>query len=314
MPTLPKGAEGMIHFLYGENTLSRSQALKKLQQQYIGSQAQESYDGNDLTIEQLPSLLRGLTLFSTKKLIVIKHASDNKTVWTELTSYIENLDEDIELIIVETNPDKRTKTFKLLGKYAEVQEFAPFSEMQAKQWLADEVRARSVKLSPKQVDSIVERVGVDAWKLHFALEKLRPLDEITDEQLRNIIDAQPEVSVFAVLDNILSRKHSSLQEQLPTLKDSHDAYQFFGLLSQQLFLLITLSVAPHATQQVAKDLGVHPYPLQKMAPLAKKVSVEEREYITSVLSRCDDQLKRSGRDPWLVVEQGILALARRSTL
>lgn len=296
----------MITLIYGENNFLVQQALAAMEADYGETGIQEVYEGNILTPDQLPSLLQSVTLFSPRKQVIIKLASENKAVWSELPLYIENLDSDINLILVEDIPDKRTKTFKLMQKIGVVKEYKLFSHADAVAWVIRYAETLSIGITRGQAIRIVDRVGVDTWKLYHALEKLRAFTNIEDSLIDNVIDTDPQATVFELIDSVLARDAKKTTKQLQTIKASQDPYQFFGLLSQQLYLLITLSLATHGTDQVAKDLGVHPYPLQKMAVYARRTTKTDREEITNLLLVCDDQLKRSGRDPWLVIEQAIL--------
>jgi len=103
----------MVYLLTGENTFEIERQLKKLVAGYDGDV--ERIDGEELSIDRLPDLLSGITLFSSQRLVVIKSASGNKSLWATLSEWLEK-GVDNDLVLVETHPDKRTKTYKWLEK------------------------------------------------------------------------------------------------------------------------------------------------------------------------------------------------------
>ena len=78
-----------------------------------------------------------------------------------------------------------------------------------------------------------------------------------------------------------------------------------------MFQLIALSHSSKGPSEVAKDMGVHPYPLQKMNTFAKQLSKDDARTVADILADCDNKIKRSGNEPWTLIEQALLKLASR---
>lgn len=298
----------MIHLLYGENNFFVRQKMQEILSSWPVDVQIERYDGADVTAESLPAILQTLSLFSTQKYIVFKDLSLNKSAWAE---FAEQLDAALEseMILLEETVDKRTKTFKKLQKIATVFEAKPLSESEAAAWLGEQASARSVVLTKSQIHTIIERIGCDAWQLHFALEKLGAAGKVTDEIIDELLEPTAHDTVFGLLDAAFSGKVAETQALVSHIKSEQDPYQFFGLFSQQIFQLVTLAVSEQSPAVVAKELGVHPYPLQKLQPFARTLSTEHIKNIVTLLGQCDDELKRSGVEPWLLIEQALVKLA-----
>ena len=92
----------MIYLLTGENTFELERRLKELVAGFDGDI--ERVDGEGLQNEQLPDLLSGVTLFSSKRLVVIKNASSNKSLWAVLGEWLEK-EVGNDLVFVESYPD-----------------------------------------------------------------------------------------------------------------------------------------------------------------------------------------------------------------
>lgn len=301
----------MTTLLYGENDFALKQYLRAIVASFEEKVAIEKLDGDQIELKDLPSLLSGATLFSSKRLIIIYDASANKDLWAKLGDYVEQELRDTQLILVEAAPDKRTRTFKLLQKNAQVKEFKNPSEAEAISWLMGEAKNTGLQLDRNLAEKIVVRAGADQWKLHFALQKLVHADEINPAVIEQQIETTPQANVFELIDASLNRSPDKVRKLVEVAASQEDPYFFFGLFSSQLFQLITLAVSGKSSSEVAKDLGVHPYPLQKLGGLAKKLSLSEAKRIANILGECDDRLKRSGAEPWLVLEQALMKLALR---
>lgn len=297
----------MISLLYGENDFELKKHLRKITDGFADKNAIEKIEGDAIAADNLPDLLSGISLFSSDRLVVLYDASLNREVWEKLAEYIET---DTQLVLVESSPDKRTKTFKQLQKHANSTEFKNLNETEAKNWLLKQAKSDSIDLSPALAQKIVDRAGVDQWKLHFALQKLANVSEISEQSINEQIEASVQANVFALIDASLQKSPQKVHQLVVEASSSEDPYFFFGLFSSQMFQLVTLSAANgKKPAEVASDLGVHPYPMQKLSSVSRQLNKNDLKNITSIVAECDDQLKRSGAEPWLLIEQALIKIA-----
>ncbi len=253
----------------------------------------------------------GVSLFSEKRLVVVRGLSQNKMVWEALPDWLERLSDDIHLVLIESKPDKRTKAYKAIKKVATVHEFASWGERdtaQAERWLGERAASQGVQLAAPLVRLIVHRVGVDQWQLTQALDKLAVLDAIDEMVIRDTIEAQPAESVFELFETALRGDTQRLQEMIATLRRSEDPFQLFGLLSGQAVQLAALAVAP-AGAAVAQDIGAHSFALSKLRSHAAQRGAKESARIIQAFAEADQAMKRSSADPWLFIERALLAVA-----
>lgn len=301
----------MITLLTGENSYEIDHEVQRLAADFDGTP--EKFDGEDLEVRQLPDLLAGMSLFAEKRLVIIKHLSDNKAVWSELPAFLERLSDDIHLVLVEPKPDKRTSTYKALQKAAKVQEYKAWTERdsaKAEKWVGEQAAARGMRLTPALVRLLVRRVGVDQWELTHALDKLSLLDEVTEEILQNVIEARPSENVFGLFETALKGDRVRLHEMVTTLSLTEDPYQLFGLLSSQAFQLAVLAAAGEG-EHVAKDIGAHPFVLSKLQPYARMQGAAGTGTILRAFAEADHSMKTSSIDPWLALERALLQVSAK---
>lgn len=273
----------------------------------------ERIDGSEIEMKQLPDLLMGSTLFANKRLVVIRGLSENKSVWNDLVDWLPRVSDDVHLVLVEIKPDKRTKTYKELKNIAEVREFAAWTDrdiQKAEVWLANEAKDRSITMDKKCIQLIVQRAGTDQWQLHQALEKLAVLDTVTPEIIQDLIEAQPSENVFNLFDAALRGQPQTVSDMIKSLELTEDPYMVFGLLSSQAFQLGALAVASE-DENVAKDIGAHPFALSKLTPHARRLGRVGARKVIVIFAECDDAMKTSAADPWLLIERSLIKIAVR---
>lgn len=261
----------MITVLTGENNFEITRATEQIVASFDG--AAEKIDGTELELKQLPDLLMGGTLFADKRLVIIKNISENKALWAVLTDWLPRVSEDVQLVLVDEKLDKRTKTYKNLQKYADVHEFKLWSERdssQAEKWTTEEAKNLGFELDKDNARLLVARVGVDQWLLWQALQKLAVAKEVTSVVIEELIDANPTENVFNLFEAALKSDARRVKQMIETLQLSEDPYRLFGLMSGQAFQLLGLTLTERSSVEVAKDLGAHPFVLQKLAPYASQ--------------------------------------------
>lgn len=298
----------MITLLNGENTFEIEQEIKKLIEGFVG--VAERIDGSELDSKNLPDLLTSATLFADKRMIIIKNLSENKVIWPDFYKWLPRVSDDIQLVLFDTKPDKRTVTYKDLKKAAKVIEHPAWTdrdEAKAMRWTTEQAELTGIKLNTKSVQLLVRRVGPDQWALFHALEKLALVDTVTDEIIESLIDAKPSENVFNLFDAALRGDRVKLSRMIKTFELTEDPYRLFGLLSGQAFQLAAMAVAD-PDDAVAKDLSVNPYAISKLSLSAKNLGRSGAKKVIKAFADADDDIKLSRAEPWLLIERALMQL------
>jgi len=299
----------MIRFLIGDNSYEITQALRSIESSFRG--AAERIDGSALQLRDLPDLLMAATLFSDKRLVIIKDLSENKSVWSDFFTWLPRISDDIELVLVDTKPDKRTVTFKDLKKVATLQEFPAWSDrdtMKAESWTADEAKKLGVALDRRLVQLIVARVGMDQWQLASALEKLSLLEAVTVQAIEDTIDPRPFENVFNLFETALKGDAKKVHNMIRTLELTEEPYKLFALLSSQAFQLAAIQSADSSSNP-AKDFGIHPFVVSKLSAYANRMNRRDIKQVIDAFAGADADIKLSRAEPWLLIERALLKVA-----
>lgn len=299
----------MIHLLFGENDYALARSSERIRDVFIDAHGNESiatYEGDQVQPNELPQLLQGQNLFADAKLIIIRDASTNKPLWESLGDFLES-NSDVDLLLVESKPDKRTRTFKWLQKNAETQECKLLDERTTISWLQTEARRQGIELGSTVAAFLVHHSGTDQWRLYHDLKKLTLADApITQGLIRQIIEPHPTTSVFDVLTSVIRGNRTEAIEAVGILKTYEDPYKFFGLLVSQLYTLaVCVTSDRRPLQQIAKETGIHPYALGQTTKVAQHVDRDRLNRMILAFDRCDERMKSSSADPWLLIEAAI---------
>ncbi len=312
----------MIYCIEGTNSIRVREEIARIHAKHGGEL--ERVDGASLTENQLPDLLSGATLFSSKRCIVVRGLSENTAVWERLGEWVERIHDDTALILVEQKLDKRTKTYKQLKAHATLISAAEWTERDAQlaeEWLRGSARKAGIRLSPKQVANMVDRahiVGerpgsftIDQMRLVTALRSLANLDEVTDEAIHTVMPPAFTETVYDLMEAAVRQKSQHVRAALAELKASEDAYKVFASLVAQWTQLVSIALVQATDASQLGALGIHPYVIKKTGGLANLFTRQQLRAITLTCADLDSRMKLSEFDPWDGVSRLILAIERR---
>lgn len=300
----------MITLITGGNSFENERALKGIVNAFKG--IPERIDGASLDVTALPDLLMGGTLFSHERLIIVRGLTENKTVWNALADWLPRVTEDTQVVLVEPDVDKRSKTYKALQKTATTISNSLWDSRdvtRVEQWVIGEGCSLGVSLDKGSAHALVERIGFNQWELMHALEKLSVLESVNSQDIEKLIDANPSENVFILFESALKGDVEGVRRILKTVAITEDAYRLLGLLGGQAVQLGVLAVSVSSVAEVAKDVGVHPYALSKLASSSKQLGRLKTGKIVTIFREADEAIKVSMADPWVLIEQALLKVA-----
>lgn len=306
----------MITLFTGSNAYAVRQEVQSRIDATIASQGREAVERVDVAAlkpSDMPQLLTGASLFSTEKLVVIDDLSANKAVWGDIDLLLANVPDETNLLLIESHPDKRTKAYKWLQKNAKVRELNELDERSAAQWLQTEARRQDTDLQPEVARYLVGYVGLDQWRLKGELDKLLLAEvPITKDLIQDITEPHPQATAFELLDAAFGGDQATLERLLAIVSRSEDPYKFFGLLSSQVFALVAVKAAgQRRPDEVAKDIGLHPFVVRKVGSLASRIEQTKLNDVVATLAKGDEQLKTTGVEPWTLIGRLLLTMNAR---
>lgn len=306
----------MIVLLGGANDFAVHQALEKMTADFLnkhGMHAIEHLDGERLELSRVPEVVQGASLFAPQRLVILRDASKNKPLWDMLGDWLEKASPDVSLVIMESVPDKRTRTYKQVQKHGEVRDFPELQEHDLTKWLLAVAKQEGASLDTKTAGYLVRQVGTDQWRLFMELQKLIGSNAtVTIEAIDELVEPNPQASAFELLDAVLAGDSVKTTLLLNRLKASEDPYKLFGLLvSQVQTLALVITAQGKSSDLIAKEAGIHPFVVRKMQNLSRTMSYTQLQIVVSSVAMTDSQLKSTGMDPWILLEQCLGKIASR---
>lgn len=306
----------MILLLTGANDFAARQALDKLVAAMLskhGAHAIERVDGESLDVSRLPDLLQGASLFASERLIILRDVTKNKPLWEALGDWAEKVPAEITFVILESSPDKRTRTYKQLQKHGKVHDFAELNEHELAKWAIGVAKEEGGSLDSRTAAYLVRHAGTNQWQLWGELHKLLSANPtITTETIDQLVEPSPQAGAFELLDAVMASNTARAMELLARLKASEDPYKLFGLLVSQVQTLALVATAQGRTSDsIAKDAGIHPFVAKKLLPLGRTTSYSQLRHVLASVALTDTQMKSTGVDPWVLLEQCLGKIASR---
>lgn len=298
----------MIILLTGANGYAIRQTLDTLVANFLnknGAHALERVDGESFDVARLPELLQGASLFANERLVLLRDASKNKQLWEALGEWTDRVPKEVVLVLIETAPDKRTRTYKQLQKHGRLQDFPELSEPDLARWLVKVATGEGATLDVKTASHLVQQSGVDQWRLFNELQKLIAYNPtVTAATIDEMIEPNPQATAFELLDAALAGNSVKTQQILARLKTVEDPYKLFGLLvSQVQTLAVVASAQGKPAESIAKEAGMHPFVVRKMQSAARRIQDARLKEVITAVARTDTQMKSTGVDPWVLVAQ-----------
>lgn len=312
----------VIHLILGENTYKAEQELARIVKD--SGVAPERLDAGSLTANTLADIVRGGSLFSEQRLVVLRQVSDNKPVFEKLAEWAGEVPSDTTLVLLETKLDKRTKAYKALIKVAKVIAVNPLTERDhgtAEEWLRKQARDTKVDISPQQVADMVRRAYIDGDKpamryidqmqLARAVKALAGIGKVTDEMIATLLPPAVSDTVFDLLEMATRRERAKVDALLANLERYDDPHRTLALLLGQWAQVVSVALADTPPATIATELGLHPFVAKKQQQLAMGFTPTQIRQLTALAADLDAGAKRSKFAPWDGVYRFVAAVIAR---
>jgi len=305
----------MIYFIYGEDSY---RSKKKLEEMILGyKKIHQSglnlvyIDAGEKDFNDFYGNLKINSMFTEKKLIVLKNIFSDKKFQEDFSKNIKDLEniKDIVVVYEDENPDQRVKLFKDLQKCAKCQEFSRPSPAILKKWAMEEFEKNKVKISPDALDLMVSFVGGDSWKMASEINKLsdyRMGSSIKREDVEMLVKPSIENDIFKTIDALASKnKKQALFLLHKHLENGDNPLYLLSMIAYQFKNLLIIKEFQEARQPyglIAKKSGLHPFVVQKSFYLCNQFSMGQLKKIYQKIFQVDSDIKTGKIEPELALD------------
>jgi len=305
----------MVTTLTGSNTYALQLEINKLIHDFIAEYSDfglERLDGEEVTYNRIEEALQSLPFLATRKLIVLRTPSANKTFVERAEAVIVKVPDSTDIIIIEPKIDKRMAYYKILKSKTTFIEFRELDEMQLTQWLVNTVNDNEGTLSKSDAEYLLERVGTNQLILNNELQKLLIYrSHITRETIDRLTEQIPQGSVFDLLDATFggNAKRAVLLYDSQR-KQKIEPQEILSMIVWQVRVLVIVLLADDKqSQQIAAEAKINPFVVRKSQAIARKLSLPYLKQVVRDLLAIDIVLKTKTIDPDEVLVNFIMSLA-----
>jgi len=249
-------------------------------------------------------------LFSNNKLVILKNFLDiklNKEVQELLIDSIQKVSTGFFVIFIETEkPDARGKLYKEIKNLekknlVEVKEYVLPRNQELVAWVKKRAQAEKAVFQPKALELLVAMVGNDLWQLDAEIKKLahyKKEQEINAEDVDLLVKGKFNDDIFQLMDAIGNKNRKRALKLFQDQIDSgaNDVYLLTMLERQfriNLQIKEVLNEGVAMPNQIATELGLHPFVVQKTMQQCQGFSLPQLKDIYKKLLDFEIKLKTS---------------------
>lgn len=307
----------MIIFIYGEDSFSGARHLDAMREKFVdkfdpsGMNLSDFSTGKKLEIGPVAQAVQSLGFMSDKRMVIVKGLLSQVTRKPDAKPWVEQLSktpEETILILFDALDIKKVEKNEIFKQLSKLEGFHKYvfpalSGTALTKWVLDESARLGLKIDNRLAQQVAGLVGSDLWQLFGELQKLQAYAQdqpVTPEMIELFVKANFEDAMFDFVDAVSQRQSTRALKLLDEQRESGSTdFHLFAMLARQVRLLIgardVLDRNPNATKQdVASELGVHPFVAQKMVSQARGFDMGKLQRLHGMLYRLDRGVKTGG--------------------
>lgn len=330
----------MLYILYGKDSFRLRERLNELRASLDsdGSLATSTVvlDGRKATPAEVMAACDTVPFLSAARLVIVegalsggagagrktRKATKGEAGWLALAEYVERMPPSTHLVLLDGDVTGSSALLQALRGKGEVVEFRELVQRDVQDWLTSRAKAIGLDLSTGAARLLADFIGKDLWTLSGELEKLLVYSggrTVTEDDVRSLVSAVREASVFALVDAIVegpaARAVKLLRETLRA--ETESSGRIIAMVERQLRLLAIareMIDARAGGAAIGRELGLNGYPLERLLEQAGGYPAGRVREAFRRLLEADLQIKRGTFDGELALELLANDLAEPATM
>jgi DNA polymerase-3 subunit delta len=318
----------MITLLFGADELARSEALAAIKAEIPPDLADLNMtvlDGKKLKLDALVAACEAFPFIAERRLVIVTELLKNLKAGTErdqIRAYLERVPPTCDLVLVESDFDKRNPIFtylkKIDGNGAHVQEFQPKEGAELLRWLNDRATSLGVAIDGPAAARLVEYVGGEGRVLANELGKLASYvghgGRITPQVVDRMTQNEQEQKLFAFIDELSQRRRGAALQSLRRLfADGQAATYILFMVARQVRILLNikeLAGQRMRPDEIARQVGQQPFVVRKAMEQVRSFSDAELIRLHDQVLELDRASKTGRIEPEAGLEMLVVELCR----
>lgn len=313
---IQQGQIAPVYVLVGEESYLIYETVAKLKEVLSKNGEVEviTFDLEEVPVEAVIDEADTLPFFSEKKLVIAKNASFLKATEKGKEKIEHNVkrlehwlnypsDTSVTVFIAPYEKlDERKKVTKLLKEKAVYIQANTPQEKDLVVWIQHEVTSQGKTIGQQAIDRLVAMIGANMLQLKMEIEKmslyLGESGEITVQLVEELVAKTLEQDAFKMLNAYFEHNHKlALGIYHDLLQQKEEPIMLVGLLASNIRTMSNvyyLLKKGYHSQQIAKQLKIHPYRVKLIVENPKRPSEERLLKALYQLAEVDIALKTTG--------------------
>ncbi|MEB3100724.1 DNA polymerase III subunit delta [Ferviditalea candida] len=333
---LGKGNVQPVYLCYGQESFLINEFLSFAIEQLIEPEhrdfAVSKYDLSETPVEAVIEDAETIPFMVPRKLVIAHGAGffsagkDDSKVEHRLERLMEYLQSPVDYTVVlftwnENKLDERKKIVKLMKDRGAVIPFPMMNAEELTHWVTRRAEKDQISFAEGAVQELILRSGTHLQSLSAEIEKLSLYagkgGTITQDAVARLVSRTTEQSIFMLIEEAVQRRlEQALSILHELLKYREEPVKIVMLLARQYRLMLQikeLSGKGFSQQQIASQLGIHPYAVKITGEQARQYDERTLTEILHQLAELDYGIKSGRTDKVLGLELFLLRLAGLET-
>jgi DNA polymerase-3 subunit delta len=340
----------VFYVFHGENQFSLQEKLVGLRRRLAGGDAAMAdlntniLEGSRLTLGELRHVCDAIPFLADRRLVIVhgllsrlapadrgqeedappkEEQEWKRRALQELVDYLPRLAPTTRLIFVEretlhpNHPILEVAREQGKLKKGFIEHFKLPGERDLPAWIQERARSTGGHLSSEATTALAALVGPDLRLLDIEIEKLLLYADdrmVTSEDVQLLVSQAREAKIFDLMDCVGRRETGRALRLLHRLLDEGEPpLRLLAMLARQIRILIQLrEIGERETDpsQVARQLKLHPYVVQKGLPQARNFDLAQLEAAHERVVQTDWAIKSGRSEAVLALDMLVVALTR----
>ncbi|BFT73429.1 DNA polymerase III subunit delta [Paenibacillus sp. P36] len=326
------GRQAPVYLCYGPEKYKMREFIQVLTDSLIEPEHKEfavsKFDLSEISLSSVLEDAETLPFMVPKKLVIAKNALffTGAKESTKIEHHLERLTDYLKspaehtVVVFTVDADKLDERKKIVKALKDMEAAVPFlslSPEELQQWVAARARQRGFSFTGEATDQLILYTGGNLQSLSAEIEKISLYvgagSEATTDVIDQLVARSTEQNVFILIEDIvnvrLDRAFVILEE---LLKQREEPIKIAALIARQFRIMLQvkeLSKQGYSQQQMASQIGLHPFAVKVAEGQARKYNIEKLSDIMSQLADLDFQMKTGKIDKVLGLEMFLLRLA-----
>ena len=302
-----------LYLLYGDEDYLKKQYRDKLLHALVAegdTMNFAKYDGQNVSVGELIDLAETLPFFAERRVILVTDSGFFKSSEEQLALYFAEIQDTTCMIFVESEVDKRSKTYKAAAKAGSAVDFSMPDERMLTSWMMARVKQAGKTMTQEAWTEFFDRTNDRMDHMNLEMEKLLSYvydkDSITLADVEAICTKQMHSKVFDMISFIASKNLPKVLELYhDMLAAKEPPIRILALIIRQfdqMYLMKDMASQGMNVSTIASKLGSRDFIVRKNLGLARNFTMEQIRALLEDAADLDERAKTGRINDRMAVE------------